>query len=172
MTKYVFLDIDGPVIPEGCYYINRNASFDRTFSNVCIGYVKKLLDLSGAKLVTNSMHNYHTRTDDAYEKLGDLREDLIAAGIPEDAFVGAWRTQFGHNTFNTHSWRGDQPHPRLKAINQWLDNFAKPGDEWLGFDDEDYRSPNLLLVDFNDGITHALFREACDRFSVKVPVIL
>lgn len=172
MNRFVFLDIDGPVIPEGCYYINRNASFDRTFSNVCIGFVKKLLELADAKLVTNSMHNFHSRRDDEFKSLGDLREDLIAAGIPETSFHDVWRTQFGHNTFNTHSWRTDQPHPRLRAINQWLDQFGGENPEWVGFDDEDYRSPNLLLVDFNNGITHAQFAEACDRFNVKKPLIL
>lgn len=169
MNKYIFLDIDGPVIPEGCYYINRNASFDRTFSNVCIGFVKKLLELSDAKLVTNSMHNYHTR---AGTHLGNLRDDLVTAGIPQEAFHDVWRTQFGHPTFSTHNWRTDEVHPRLRAINKWLDQWGGENPQWLGFDDEDYRSPNQLLVNFNDGITHAQFAEACDRFGVKKPLIL
>lgn len=171
MNYFIFLDIDGPVIPEGCYYVNRNASYERTFSNVCVGFVKKLLELSGAKLVTNSMHNYYPRIDEEGNN-HTLQEDLINAGIPKDAFHDIWRTQFGHMTFNTSSWRNDQPHPRLKAINEWLAQWGGDNPQWVGFDDADYNSPNLFLVDFCDGITHRQFAEACDRFNVKVPLIL
>lgn len=170
--RIIFLDIDGPVIPEGCYYIDTSASFDRIFSNTCIGYLKKLLTLADAKLFTNSMHNFYTRTNDAGEKLGDLRDDLVNAGIPLELFHPNWRTEFGHNRYRSQSYRVDEPHPRLKAINGWIQSYTDGDIEWIGFDDDNYNHPNLLLVDFTDGITHKLFSEACDRFNVKKPLIL
>lgn len=171
MNKFIFLDIDGPVIPTGCYFINRNASFDRIFSNVCIGYVKKLLDITGAKLVTNSSHNYHLRTDDTGAKLGDLRDDLVNAGIPLNAFHDIWRTEFGHNLFN--KWRGDGLHPRLRAINEWLALWGGETPQWVGFDDDDYNDPHLVLVNFDDGITYQNFSDACKHFGIaKVPFVL
>lgn len=172
MNRFIFLDIDGPVIPTGCYFINRSASFDRTFSNVCIGFVKKLLDLSGAKLVTNSMHNYHRRTDTAGEHLGDLRSDLVTAGIPAEAFHDVWRTEFGHSLFNHHSWIADQPHPRLKAINEWLSQWGGENPEWIGFDDEPYKHENQFVVDFDHGITHTQFVQACEKWNLRKPIIL
>ena len=171
MNRFIFLDIDGPVIPTGCYFVNRNASFDRTFSNVCIGYVKKLLDLSGAKLVTNSMHNYHPRIADDGETF-TLRDDLVNAGIPLNSFHDIWRTQFGHFSFNNNSWRGDQPHPRLKAINEWLDQWGGENPEWIGFDDEPYKHDNQFIVNFDDGITWTQFTDACKKWNLKVPFVL
>lgn len=177
-NKIVFLDIDGPVIPYGCYFVNRNASYERVFSNTAIGYVKKLLELSDAKLVTNSMNNFYDRIEEIFHERDSfsdytithtLRDDLIAAGIPEDAFHNDWRT-------NLSGGSKPGPNPRLDAIYGWIKKNEFYGEDkiWIDFDDEDF-APELdccINIDFHNGITFENFSKACKIFNVKVPVIL
>lgn len=175
-NKIIFLDIDGPVIPYGCYFVNRDASYQRVFSNTAIGYVKKLLELSDAKLVTNSMHNFYDRSneDDYNNGLSydinfySLKDDLIAAGISSDTFHDDWRTEL--------SGSKPGPNPRLDAIYGWIKKNEFYGEDkiWIDFDDEDF-APELdccINIDFNNGITFENFSKACKIFNVKVPVIL
>lgn len=124
-NRIIFLDIDGPVIPISCYYINRNCSFDRNpVSTIAIGELLRLIELSGAKIVYNTTHNRN------YDK---LRADLhwLAPHV-----VG--RTNYPDVA-------------RHLAVTQWLSQ--NQCDEWVAFDDVKFTGdPRLIHIDVRLGI--------------------
>ena len=168
--RFCFLDIDGPVIPTQCYYIDRQASFQRIFSNVAVHTVKRLLNVCDAKLVCNSTHNYlmnaATNTD--------LKTDLIAAGIPENKFADDWRTRFRiHLHKEQYGWiplKEDYNDNRLKAIDDWFARNLPEGAEyeWICFDDDPFTTlPNLILIDFDRGVDLDAYKRALKQFGIK-----
>jgi hypothetical protein len=140
MNKVIFLDIDGPVIPIN---VPSKTSFFRThFNQESIKWINKLCEKTGAKIVTNSMHNYIDFFD------GDLKSDLVSFGITKEYFHENWRTVFPYIDYSqiNSSVRGIG---RLYAIYDWLSK--NDADNWVCFDDRNFTNlPNLILI--NDGM--------------------
>lgn len=151
-NKIIFLDQDGPTIPGSMFVFHSNPSFKRIFSPVCIGIVKKLCELSGAKIVCNSSHNTHLNFFS--DEPTSLKDDLMSAGIPQDMFHHEWRTKFPVIC------------NRMIAIQDWLENNDLHAD-WIAFDDEKFTdNERLIHVDFSSGITIDHFNKACKFWGI------
>lgn len=54
MTKIIFLDIDGPMIPMRAYYLPKQTKIVSVFDPCAVGLLNRLLQFSGAKIVISS----------------------------------------------------------------------------------------------------------------------
>ena len=153
--RIIFLDIDGPVI---------NIDAPVVVSELRLGCNKNSIQLLndlclevGAKIVTNSMHNYH-------EPCGrTLKEDLIHWGLDENHFHDSWRTIFPDIDYTdvNSNVRGIG---RLIAINQWIADNG-PCD-WVCFDDRKFTdSKQLVHIEYGDGIQEEDVLAAIEVFS-------
>lgn len=154
MTKkrIIFVDVDGPLIPSGMYLVHKGASADRKFSPICIATLKYVLEITGAKLVTNTSHNNHIRNchrdiPGGVESITcNLYDDLVRAGIPTTAFHKEWKTEYPNKTDARNL------DDRMVAIENWM-NDNEPDGEWIAFDDYRFTlEPNLILIDFDVGL--------------------
>jgi len=148
LNKIIFLDIDGPVISTSA---NAFVSYYRTDCvPEAIANLNLICELSGAKIVANSTHNY------SLSPTGSLKTDLIRFGIKPEYIHKNWRTVFpriDYTKFNC-SLRGIG---RQIAIDRWLSDFGYA--EWVCFDDRKFTfSKNLIHIAAGQGITdnHAL----------------
>jgi hypothetical protein len=174
MQKIIFLDIDGPIINLGCYGIDNGCSHKRSVMNQsAIGFVNLLCHKTGAKVVTNSSHNPHSvdkfKLDPvSFEKVRcgatDLREDLIRHGLKAENFHKEWRTGYPLKMSGVNSHR-------LDAIDLWQVENGEVN--WIAFDDCIFtQDPRLIVVDFNNGITHNLYIRALKLFKVDENTLL
>ena len=163
MQKIIFIDIDGPVINTPCYWVDMQASMQRSVMNTqAIGILNRLANLANAKIVTNSTHNYHT----VKETGRTLRDDLIKWGLKEQHFHDDWRTSFpwpdleSDPIFPTHR--------RLRGIMEW--EAANGQADWICFDDEpfvDASDARLFHIDFDHGIDYHMYLEACKHWNLN-----
>lgn len=155
MNKIVFLDIDGPVIDINCSVIQSELRL--VHNPKSIEMLNKLCDRSGAKIVTNSMHNYN-------EPYGEtLREDLIMWGVHEDHFHDSWRTVFPAIDYSKveSPVRGIG---RLIAIQEWLKENGNH--KWVAFDDRKFTDlKNLVHISDGLGIRENHVEQALEVFS-------
>lgn len=118
MNKYLFLDVDGPLIPDTSFLFHSNASYDQIFDERCVAVVKKVLDDSGAWLVMNTTHNLH------------WEPDRIAPGLKPQLH------KCGLGKYLHKSPRTIYPElDRLTAIMKWMNDNADKHDLWVAFDD-------------------------------------
>jgi len=153
--------MDGPVINTPCLFLHPGASIRRECLNTgALGYIKRFCNISGAKVVTNSMHNYENIPDSLVRRT--LKYDLIDWGLPAKIFHDDWRTEFGK----------DASHNRLTAIHQWQAHNG-PAD-WVCFDDVHFtEDKRLILIDFDRGIDHSAYRKALKVYGYRqVPLWL
>ena len=155
MDKIIFLDIDGPMIPDNMFFVNEHASLQRCISPISVAIINRLCEKTDAKIVTNSTHNYYDIGifGDTGNLIGsrDLRTDLIAAGIKEEFIHSDWRTIYSASS-----------HDRKYAIDTWLEkNTEENAHAWICFDDllftEDKR---LILVNSEHGISYENYNRA------------
>lgn len=156
LKKIIFLDIDGPIINTPCYFIDQDCSKYRSFMNTqAIGYLTKLVDLSGAKIVTNSTHNFYVPK----KTNRNLKDDLIGWGLRPKHFHRSWRTQFAAN------YKNPQPDELSKeeAISQWtVQNGAA---DWICIDDEEVMTDQrLFMVRFKFGLNLNVFNAICQHW--------
>ena len=129
--KVLFVDVDGPLIPSGMYLVHSNPSYERVFSPIAIAVLKKMLEVSGAKLVMNTTHNM-----DGIK----LKEDMIKAGFKEEDFGTPWCTEYPDNR------------SRQGSIENWI-KLQKEDIDWIALDDADFtKEDNLILIDFDEGL--------------------
>jgi hypothetical protein len=152
VNKVIFLDIDGPVIPID---VPVHASvFRTTYNRESIEYLNLLCDLTGAQVVTNSMHNY----EDWYD--GDLRDDLVKWGLEEKFIHDTWRTIFPMIDYKkvNSPVRGIG---RLVAIENWINRHGDSS--WVCFDDRKFADvANLIHIEDGLGIKAHHFNSAID----------
>lgn len=163
LQRIIFLDIDGPLIPSPLYNIDRLCSLRRSvMSTVAIGCILNLCNRADAKIVTNTMHNYHDTST------GDLRNDLIEHGILETYFHNDWRTKFPYDNIGSDFMTDlhNITHPRLRAIQQWQHKNGNA--DWICFDDELFTDDKRLIhIDFDKGITTDERNKAFDLWGIK-----
>lgn len=156
--KVIFLDIDGPLITGDLYYQDYMCSEYRTLVNkTALNYVLKLSELTGAMIVTNTMHN---------EKIINgrtIKDDLIKWGVPENKFHNSWRTIFPKVDYTGASSR--RGIGRLIGINHWLETNG-PDHKWVCFDDRNFTDDKrLVLINFNKGVGKEEFEKGLKLLS-------
>ena len=177
--RVVFLDIDGPMIPTSLYFIDGMCSLDRSvMSTIAIGWLRKLVKISGAKIVCNSAHNYmDTGAHKEHLTTRDLKQDLIRHGLKEEYFHEIWRTRFPNPTvLKMSDWRNR----RLIAIEEWMRDHVEV--DWVGYDDEEYigndhsyyvdGNPRLQLINFDKGIDVDAFLGACKIWGIDPATVI
>lgn len=150
--KVIFLDVDGPIIPVSLYSLDKGCSATRgIMSTTAIGFVQRMCDMYQYKLVMNSSHNY-------MDLPNSLRDDLIRFKFNPDHFHHYWRTKYPYTKKTTEDFLT----PRMRSIVEWISTYG-PIENWVCFDDENFTSlPNLVLIDFNDGITYEKYLKAIE----------
>lgn len=157
MNKVIFLDIDGPVIPIDVPV--RESVFRTTYNPDSIEYLNLLCEETGAKVVTNSMHNYQDWLD------GDLRDDLIAWGLDKKFVHDDWRTVFPMIDYSKvkSPVRGIG---RLVAIQDWIKHHGDSS--WVCFDDRKFSNlANLIHIEDGLGIKEHHFDSALDILTMN-----
>lgn len=161
--RIIFLDIDGPIINTPCFSLHAQASqLRRVMSQSALGWVVRLAKECDAHIVTNSAHNFHDvpwQGEDPDNATGpeNLKQSLMRFGVPERFFHQNWRTEFPNNY--------GEEYPRLKAVERWIK--ANGDTNWVAFDDmpEEYGpSPNVITIDFDEGVTKKHYLMATHRF--------
>jgi hypothetical protein len=145
----IFLDIDGPVITEPCFFIDPiDASIGRTvMSTHAIGYLKEMVRTTNSLIVMNSTHNTHDIEDPLTGRNRTIKDDLIYWGMKEEEFHTNWKTEFPNPKNAKFS-----ENRRLKAINNWLE--ANGDHVWIAFDDEYFHSENQYTINIFHGIDY------------------
>lgn len=158
MQKIIFLDIDGPVINTPCYWVDWQASLERTVMNTqAIGILNRLCTLSGAYVVTNSTHNNVT-----VQNGNDLRQSLIEWGLFESHIHKNWRTTmpwpYGRLSASSRS-------RRMWGIEDWMEDNGEA--DWICFDDEPFTdNPRLFVIDFDRGIDYDTYLDVCKYWEI------
>lgn len=140
--KIIFLDIDGPVISTDDSIIDSELRITHIPESIC--HLNELCQITGAKIVTNSMHNYN----DVEEY--SLKDDLIAWGLDADNFHENWRTIFPYIDYSKikSDIRGIG---RFIAIDKWREINGTC--DWVCFDDRKFTvSFRLILIEDAAGI--------------------
>lgn len=160
MNKIIFLDIDGPIIPIDVP--PAKSIFRTTFLPESIEYLNLLCEFTGAKIVTNSCHNYEDWTGT------ELSDDLISWGLDKEFLHSNWRTVFPFINYKQvkSPVRGIG---RLVAIDRWIKSNGKT--EWICFDDRKFTdSERLIHIEEGRGIKATHFNKALDILGETVEV--
>lgn len=153
MQNLIFLDIDGPMIPDYMFLEWRNPSFERRFCPKCVMILNCMCRKGNALIVTNSTHNW-------YEGGQTLREAMIREGVKEEYIYPGlrWRTDYGFMGMHF---------TRMSAIKSWLTKEHPNEFNWIALDDMDFSheaGDRLLLVDPGEGLTLNIYKKAGDVF--------
>ena len=164
--KFIFLDIDGPMIPATSFLSNPTASFEQELDPRCVMVLKKIIEKSGAKIVFNTTHSnalYPNQSEHfpgllvQFRKAG-LGDDIAEA--PATTFPEIGYTGFDESMFDGIDW-GDTPqryqfphqHPRMAAIFKYLLDYD-PDDTatWIALDDVKIPHERAFTVSYDHGI--------------------
>lgn len=153
MKRVVFLDIDGPVIPNGMYLIDVMASHDRILAPIPIAVVKMICEKAGALVVFNSTHNI------PWPPVLDIDQQMIACGFPPE---------FIHPDMKTKYPTLD----REASVHEWLSRHPDT-DDWIALDDARFTdADNLIWVDPNAGLHIDHLNQALDRWNCTQFLVL
>jgi hypothetical protein len=134
VSKVIFLDFDGPMIPMRAWVLNMDRAKYEVFDPVAAATVKRALDAAHAKLVITSTWRLDGR--DACIRL------LEMAGIDRSYLHADWATP--------KAGRGG-PKSRAAEIYLWLAKHPEVRRHAV-IDDENMEIPNLIHVSMEDGI--------------------
>lgn len=154
--RVIFLDIDGPMIPLPAFFIDIEASMQRrVMSNMAVACLNRLCKVSGAKIVTNTMHNYVSVEGDM-----NVKDSLIFHGIDECHFHKNWRTTFPVDPLTNKNVR------RIDGVHTWLE---ENGDvDWICFDDDYFTTDErLIVVHYTYGITYSEYLKATKFWDIE-----
>lgn len=159
-SKIIFLDIDGPVITEPCFFIDPiDASMGRTvMSTHAIGYLKELVKNTNSLVVLNSTHNTHDIEDPLTGRNRTIKDDLIYWGMKEEEFHPNWKTEYPNPKCAKFS-----ESRRMKAVSNWLE--ANGDHVWIAFDDEDFHFENQYNIDIFAGIDYNAYRWGIEKLT-------
>lgn len=115
MTKIVFLDFDGPMIPVKAYYLPNQTKIATLFDPCAVGMLLRLLELTDAKIVISSTHRQHGKAH--------VNKLFTQAGIPLSYLHRDWHTML------------DSPYTRSEEIQMWLNDHPSI-DPYIAIDDE------------------------------------
>jgi len=150
--KIIFLDIDGPMIPDTSFLFNVNCSFEQELDERCVKILRRIVDDSKAKIVFNSTHNAALYESTHY--VGLLKR-FVEAGFKDDI----------HETLCT-------AYPeitRMEAITKWLSDYGEDQCLWVAFDDEKIDHKRAFLVDQDTGLGLRAYIHAANYLHFKKP---
>ena len=155
MQKIIFLDIDGPMIPDPLYSINGQVSIQRSHMSTCaVGLLTRICEKYNALIVTNTAHNGHIR-----DGVFDLKTDLISHGLQPEFFHENWHTNFAIQDWD----KGISD--RMLAINHWISQNGES--DWVCFDDIQFtQDKRLILIDFHLGIDYNSYKSALEIWKI------
>lgn len=139
--KILFLDVDGPLIPERMHlrYSNGLYGYDRqdgifVWDRDFIRELNEHCPPQGIKIVFNTAHNSSGPEVMRFtSKFNGLDQSLL------------------HNDYCTKF--PDYIDFRIDGIHDWLNRNATKPTKWLVVDDFDMKIPNQILVNLKEGVT-------------------
>ncbi len=152
--RIIFLDVDGPLIPNSMFLVDPLASIKRLFPVTTIAVLNKIIKTTNAKIVMNTTHNkpYDNQTE-------DIVDALIRNGVPHESFHAVPKTQF-------------PAYDRLASIRLWLADHGSINDEeWIVLDDVTFHH-RVIYIDPDTGLTLKHLDLVCHKFHIDPPVIL
>lgn len=153
-TKFIFLDIDGVMVPSRSYFkLETNKFIEENgdtidlvkYDPLAVNMINRICTKSGAKIVFNTTWNM-------YKSMETIAQ---TNGIdPQNIFYGAPKTEYPNKGLS-----------RLAAINKFLMDNQNPlldPEPWVAFDDEFIDHKNAIQVDYENGLTVENYRQAMD----------
>jgi proteasome lid subunit RPN8/RPN11 len=152
-VKIIFLDIDGPIIPNGMFLLDRNCSFGRNIPPIPVAVVAEVCRRADAKVVFNTTHNI------SIDNVLDIEFAMIRAGLPEAMIHPDMKTKYPQLN-------------RANAVVEWLHRHPETTD-WIAFDDVKFtEKPNLIWVDPDAGLHVGHLNEALSWWGISQFLIL
>lgn len=154
MTKVLFLDIDGVLLPGRAYTLpnQTNNPYVTIFDPCAVAMLNKALETSGRKIVLHSSWIKHNEAD-------WLFDHIVGQGVSPDFFHEDWTTN------RDLHWRYDRVRDWLSRHKEVTD-FVIVDDEPALHDDA-HLQPHLVLTNFDEGITVEIFKRLRDEEFVK-----
>jgi hypothetical protein len=144
VSKIIFLDIDGPMIPVRAYFLAKPDSGTlSTFDPLASVMLNKLLEISGAKLVISSI-----KASSGYDEMVKLLEDN---GISPSHMHEDWVTPRRMSSYRIHE------------ICWWLEKHPEVT-HYVAIDDENLDMswvPCAVLCDAYEGFSLRNYLECC-----------
>ena len=104
MTRTIFLDIDGPMIPIRAYFLPNQSKIVTQFDPCATGMLLHLIKLTDAKLVISSVHRLQGKQH--------IEELFEQNGIPIEHLHYDWHTTMDQGNTRTEEiqfWLNDHP---------------------------------------------------------------
>lgn len=153
VTKVIFLDIDGPMIPATVFLYDKMASWGRRFPPTTIAVVKTLCERTGAKIVFNTTHNQ------PIPGIDDIHMAISKAGVDGEHF---------HEDRHTLYPQID----RALAVKEWLSRHPEVTN-WVALDDVHFTDDErLIFVDSDAGLHLGHLNLAIDQLGGKRVIML
>lgn len=149
MSKVLFLDIDGVLLPGRAYTLpNQTKPIVKTFDPCAVAMLNEACRVSDRKIV---IHSSWIRQFWGGDLGGDVHGHCIAQGVDG-------------NLFHEDLYCNREMHWRYDRVREWLarhkevTDFVIVDDEPVFSDGDQHLLPNLVLTDFNEGITVDIFK--------------
>lgn len=154
MSKVIFLDIDGPMIPASYFLVDNMASWNRRFPETTVAVIKRLCERTGAKVVFNTTHNI------PFDKVDDIDVALEKQGLDRE---------------HIHPTDLATKYPQIErdlAVKEWLARHPEVTD-WVALDDVKFtEDERLIWVDPDGGLHLGHLNAAIERLGGKPIVVL
>lgn len=158
MSKIIFLDIDGPLIPGRALYMPTQAKGGMSvmvFDPCAVGWLNHICQHKGWRIVIHSSWLKYFGERETYQH-------CLAQGL---------KAQY----FHKDAWCSGEINWRYTRVSKWLSDHSNEVTKYVILDDEPYSvdidlrdsiacphpqdiEQHLILVDFNDGITHEIMQ--------------
>lgn len=152
MTRIVFLDIDGPMIPATMYLADNMCSPNRNFPPTTIAVINYLCDKTDAQVVFNTTHNID------WDGATPLQVAIVSAGLKPQHIHPDSKTLYPTKE-------------RGEAIIEWLSRHPEVTD-WIALDDCKFTGDERLIwVDPSPGVHLEHLNIALERWNLP-PILL
>lgn len=154
ITKVVFLDIDGPMIPASYFLVDNMASWNRKFPTTTVAVIQRLCERTGAKVVFNTTHNM------PFKGIDDIDVALEKQGLDRE---------------HIHPTDLATKYPDIErglAVKEWLARHPEVTN-WVALDDVKFTDDERLIwVDPDAGVHLGHLNEAIERLGGQKFVVL
>lgn len=151
MTRILFLDIDGVLLPGRAYMLpnQTNNPYVTVFDPCAVSMLNRALAKQKRKIVVHSSWVKHWTKDEIFKH-------LVEQGVNQDSFHDDWYTDPHFH------WRYDR-------VRDWMSRHKEVTD-WVVVDDEPPASEedkrflggHSIFTDFDEGITMKIYRRLLD----------